>query len=165
MITHDLEVAAAMADRIIVMNGGKVVESGKAEDVFTNPSHAYTRRLMSAVPHADAPKRPGMPHRASPVAGRPFKQALQAGSGPFSPKREFKAVTTSVSRFGAGKRSVSLASPVRVNRALHACCWRLNEPTSGAALFAARTFSSSRAGRSTVSAEGCRWCSRIRSGR
>ncbi|WP_422067301.1 ABC transporter ATP-binding protein [Sinorhizobium meliloti] len=59
MITHDLEVAAAMADdRIIVMNGGKVVESGKAEDVFTNPSHAYTRRLMSAVPHADAPKAP-----------------------------------------------------------------------------------------------------------
>ncbi|MQW33968.1 ABC transporter ATP-binding protein [Sinorhizobium meliloti] len=59
MITHDLEVAAAMADdRIIVLNGGKVVESGKAEDVFTNPSHAYTRRLMSAVPHADAPKAP-----------------------------------------------------------------------------------------------------------
>ncbi|MDX0341305.1 hypothetical protein GOC65_02490 [Sinorhizobium meliloti] len=45
-------------DRIIVMNGGKVVESGKAEDVFTNPSRAYTRRLMSAVPHADAPKAP-----------------------------------------------------------------------------------------------------------
>ncbi|WP_412549790.1 hypothetical protein [Sinorhizobium meliloti] len=46
------------------MNGGKVVESGKAEDVFTNPSHAYTRRLMSAVPMPTRRKRLGMPHKA-----------------------------------------------------------------------------------------------------
>lgn len=53
MITHDLEVAASMADRVIVMKAGKIVEFGSAQSVFTHPQHAYTRELISALPHAD----------------------------------------------------------------------------------------------------------------
>lgn len=51
MITHDLAVAANMADRIIVMNGGKVVERGAARDVLSNPQHSYTQKLLNALPH------------------------------------------------------------------------------------------------------------------
>ncbi|MGH8843809.1 MAG: ABC transporter ATP-binding protein [Advenella sp.] len=53
MITHDLEVASSMADRVIVMKAGKIVESGVAQEVFTHPQHPYTRSLIAALPHAD----------------------------------------------------------------------------------------------------------------
>ncbi len=53
MITHDLDVASSMADRVIVMKAGRIVESGLAQEVFTNPQHAYTRGLIAALPHGD----------------------------------------------------------------------------------------------------------------
>jgi peptide/nickel transport system ATP-binding protein len=49
-ITHDLSVARFFCDRIAVMNSGKVVEIGATEDVFTNPQHPYTQKLLQAAP-------------------------------------------------------------------------------------------------------------------
>ena len=51
LITHDMGVVADMADRIIVMRAGKVVESGTAEEIFYKPQHPYTKQLLAAVPH------------------------------------------------------------------------------------------------------------------
>ncbi|MCF2588414.1 ABC transporter ATP-binding protein [Brevibacterium sp. UCMA 11752] len=51
LITHDMGVVADMADRMIVMKAGRVVESGNAEEIFYNPQHPYTRQLLEAVPH------------------------------------------------------------------------------------------------------------------
>ncbi|WP_430475280.1 dipeptide ABC transporter ATP-binding protein [Thalassospira lucentensis] len=53
LITHDLGVVANMADRMVVIYDGRVVESGKTDDVFINPGHAYTQSLLAAVPHFD----------------------------------------------------------------------------------------------------------------
>jgi microcin C transport system ATP-binding protein len=53
LITHDVEVVAAMAHHIMVMKDGDIVESGPALDVLTSPSHDYTRTLLSAG-HAQA---------------------------------------------------------------------------------------------------------------
>lgn len=50
-ITHDLGVVAGIADKIVVMQNGAVVENGVAADVLDRPSHEYTRHLLSAVPH------------------------------------------------------------------------------------------------------------------
>ncbi len=49
-ITHDLGVVRKIADRVCVMHHGKIVESGKTEDIFTNPQHDYTKHLLSAEP-------------------------------------------------------------------------------------------------------------------
>jgi microcin C transport system ATP-binding protein len=47
-ISHDLGVIRALAHRVMVLNGGKVVEAGDADEVFGNPRAAYTRTLMAA---------------------------------------------------------------------------------------------------------------------
>ncbi|MDR7126668.1 ABC transporter ATP-binding protein [Pseudotabrizicola sp. 4114] len=50
-ITHDFGVVAEIADSVVVMEKGKVVEEGTAEKVLKSPDHPYTRRLIAAVPH------------------------------------------------------------------------------------------------------------------
>ncbi len=50
LITHDLGVVARMADRVVVMYAGQVVETGTVEQVFTTPLHPYTRGLLDCVP-------------------------------------------------------------------------------------------------------------------
>lgn len=49
-ISHDLSVVRVLADRVMVMLGGRVVEEGNTADVFQGPRHAYTRQLIDAVP-------------------------------------------------------------------------------------------------------------------
>ena len=51
LITHDISVARAFANRVIVMTRGAVVEEGDAAAVLTSPTHPYTRALIDAVPH------------------------------------------------------------------------------------------------------------------
>ncbi|MDB5817270.1 MAG: Peptide/nickel transport system ATP-binding protein [Rhizobacter sp.] len=52
-ITHDLGVVRAMADRVMVMTQGRVVETGTADEVLDSPQHEYTQRLMAATPVPD----------------------------------------------------------------------------------------------------------------
>jgi peptide/nickel transport system ATP-binding protein len=49
-ISHDLAIVRYLADRVMVMQNGRVVEEGASETVFTAPQHAYTRRLLEAMP-------------------------------------------------------------------------------------------------------------------
>jgi microcin C transport system ATP-binding protein len=61
-ITHDLGIVRKLADRVCVMNTGKIVERGPVERVFTAPEHPYTRALLAAEPKPDpAPPRPTAP--------------------------------------------------------------------------------------------------------
>ena len=53
MITHDLGVVADMADNIVVMYAGKIVEKGSNDDIFYDPRHPYTWALMNSVPRLD----------------------------------------------------------------------------------------------------------------
>ena len=60
IITHNLGVVARYADRVNIMYGGKIVESGTPYDIFENPHHPYTIGLVRAVPRLDLPRSHGL---------------------------------------------------------------------------------------------------------
>jgi oligopeptide transport system ATP-binding protein len=53
IITHDLGVVADMSDKVIVMYAGQIVEQGLADEIFKNPKHPYTQKLLASVPRLD----------------------------------------------------------------------------------------------------------------
>lgn len=53
LITHDLGIVANMADEVVVIYHGEIMEAGPVEDIFRNPQHPYLKGLMAAVPHFD----------------------------------------------------------------------------------------------------------------
>jgi peptide/nickel transport system ATP-binding protein len=57
VISHDLAVVASLVDRILVMQGGRIVEEGPPTDVFSSPQHAATRALLASVPGRGRPLR------------------------------------------------------------------------------------------------------------
>jgi oligopeptide/dipeptide ABC transporter ATP-binding protein len=66
LITHDMGVIARMADRVVVMRYGEAVERGPVDQVFTAPSHAYTRMLLDAMPRLDRSDRGSRPSIGAP---------------------------------------------------------------------------------------------------
>ena len=71
LITHDLGLAATYCDRVVVMEKGCVVETAPSREIFTAPSHPYTRKLMRATPHPGASLRDLLPEDESSYEARP----------------------------------------------------------------------------------------------
>ncbi len=67
LITHDLGIVAGLCGRVIVMYGGKIVESGNVNDIYYHPQHPYTWGLLKSVPRLDAGKK----DRLIPIMGTP----------------------------------------------------------------------------------------------
>ena len=89
VISHDLGFVRAVADQVVVMYLGRVVEAGPAERVFNPPYHPYTEALLSAVPNADPAMRPRRivlagdpPSALSPPPGCPFHTRCPRRIGP-----------------------------------------------------------------------------------
>jgi len=95
LITHDLGLAAAYCDRVVVMEKGRVVETALSADIFARPQHAYTRKLMRATPRLGVSLRDLLPEeeqaampKASAAAGLvavSFACATASAGAPASP--------------------------------------------------------------------------------
>ena len=78
LITHDLGLAAAYCDRVVVMEKGRVVETAKAADIFANPQHPYTKKLMRATPRLGVSLRDLLPEEE----GGSKSSSVMAGPDP-----------------------------------------------------------------------------------
>jgi oligopeptide transport system ATP-binding protein len=103
LITHDLGVIAGMADRVMVMYGGQVVERAEVEDLYYQPRMPYTWGLLGSMPRVDR-----LGHRLSPIPGAPPLMSRPPAGCRFSPRCAFvkagcvEAVPELVSIAGAG---------------------------------------------------------------
>jgi peptide/nickel transport system ATP-binding protein len=82
LITHDLGVVAEVADRVLVMYAGKVVEEGTLDEIFYDPQHPYTWGLLGSLTRLDRPR----PHRLPQIAGSPPSLLDLPDGCPFRPR-------------------------------------------------------------------------------
>ena len=84
LITHDLGVVAEVADRVLVMYAGQVVEDGTLDEIFYDPQHPYTWGLLGSLARLDQPRPTACRRSAGPAvaaraaAGLPLRAALPA---------------------------------------------------------------------------------------
>ncbi|UWU18556.1 ABC transporter ATP-binding protein (plasmid) [Rhizobium sullae] len=71
LITHDMGVVAQMADRVAIMQNGRIVEEGPSPAIFSRPKEAYTRQLLAAVPRLGALAGTDGPPRVTPITIEP----------------------------------------------------------------------------------------------
>jgi oligopeptide/dipeptide ABC transporter ATP-binding protein len=111
MVTHDIGVAAEMADEIAVMYAGKIVEYGSAEQILSDPSHPYTKGLMAATP------RKGQRGRLVTITGQPPLITNMPAGCAFA------------ERCPEAQTSCSGVNPglIQLNSAHHAACFLLDE--------------------------------------
>jgi len=84
-ITHDLGVVAGMADRVIVMYAGFIVEEADVDDLYDTPSHPYTIALLGALPRIDRRR----DHLLKSIPGSPPNMLMEIQGCPFAPRCEF----------------------------------------------------------------------------
>ena len=84
-ITHDLGVVAGLADRVIVMYAGLIVEEAKVDDLYDDPRHPYTLALLAALPHVDRRRN----QRLKSIPGAPPNLLVEPHGCPFAPRCEF----------------------------------------------------------------------------
>ncbi|MGY3691707.1 peptide/nickel transport system ATP-binding protein [Bradyrhizobium sp. USDA 3240] len=132
-ITHDFGVVADIADRIVVLQQGMLVEQGSADAVLNQPQHQYTQRLIAAVPSLRPPARAAAPTRAPVLVvenlGKTYrKRGLFQSSRTVAAADDISFVLTRgetlglVGESGSGKSTIGR------------CCIRLIEPDRGRVL-------------------------------
>ena len=112
MITHDLGIVANMADEVVVMYHGKVMEAGTLEDVFRDPRHPYLKALMRAVPRFNmAPGERLTPIREIQVSAGHLTQKQDGRPGNVDPSAPMLIVRNLTKKFSTRKTTLFGAKP------------------------------------------------------
>ncbi|MFF2394082.1 dipeptide ABC transporter ATP-binding protein [Nocardia sp. NPDC058114] len=125
LISHDLAVVAEVADRVLVMREGEVVEEGSTHDVLTRPEHPYTKKLLAAVPSAASrgsklavsgqPAELPLPHPTSPppkVAAATESPRPNNPTATATPESEPVRATSTASRTSGHTEEPGLREPL-----------------------------------------------------
>jgi len=108
-ITHDLGIIAGLADRVLVMYAGYVVESAEVKNLYRNPRHPYTLGLLASVPRLDnSGRRP-----LTPIEGAPPDQVNLPPGCPFHPRCAYAAQLC----------SQSMPEPRKIGASHMVACW------------------------------------------
>jgi len=113
VITHNLGVVARYADRVNVMYAGKMIEMGRARQIYHDPRHPYTLGLLASVPRMDQPRG----NRLVPIEGQPPDLTRLDNGCAFRPR----------CRFAADRCATEFPALEIVDDGHSAACWRVDE--------------------------------------
>jgi peptide/nickel transport system ATP-binding protein/oligopeptide transport system ATP-binding protein len=119
-ITHDLGVVAGIADRVMVMYCGLVVEHGSVKDLYGSPKHPYTRALLESLPSLDSNRA----ERLKSISGQPPSLEAEPSSCPFAPRCPYvfdrcRAENPAIRAFNGGAEDRQVSHDV-------ACWWDID---------------------------------------
>lgn len=136
-ITHDFGVVADLADRVLVMEKGRLVESGSAVDVLNQPKHPYTQRLIASVPHGQARSSDAMPSAcAAPVLKvRNLHKTYITARGLFVKRRVVHAINDVSFQIARGQTLGIVGESGSGKSSVGRCLLKLQSIDSGEILF------------------------------
>ena len=133
-ITHDFGVVAEIADRVAVMQKGRIVEQGPAAEVLNNPQHAYTRALIAAVPHGAASTAPPV-DAPLVLEAKGVEKTYRRPGGWFGPKPVVRAVHDADFVLRKGETLGLVGESGSGKSTLARCVVKLVEPEKGEIIF------------------------------
>ncbi|MAZ21111.1 MAG: microcin ABC transporter ATP-binding protein [Roseovarius sp.] len=130
-ITHDIGVVAEIADRVIVMRQGEIVEQGATADVIGAPQTDYTRRLINAVPSLIPPAPRDLSADKVTVSVTGLEKTFVTSGGFFTPKREVRAIDKVSFDLKRGETLGIVGESGSGKSTTGRCIARLMEPNAG----------------------------------
>jgi peptide/nickel transport system ATP-binding protein len=139
-ITHDFGVVSDIADKVLVLQKGLVVEQGTAEEVLKYPTQDYTKALLAAVPSATPPDRPPVDTQVIAFSVDKLCKTYVSGGGFLQPKRRTQAVKDVSFEIRRGETLGLIGESGSGKSSVARLVTRLIEPDSGKVMLADQDF-------------------------